>query len=347
MRRGKIPRAFTLTGGLSKALSGLLRRRPLVAFAAFLLLSCVPPIVGQAPAVGQTPPPIRVRVDRVNVGVIVTDERQHLVEGLQRGDFELLDDGVPQPLTAFLTIDEPAQIVLMVECGPAVYFFRSDLVRAADTLLARLAPSDRVAIVCYTRAPELQLDFTADKNIARLALRELNFASGYGDLNLSASLSSVLNSLKQLPGKKTIVLVTSGVDTSPPVDAAALKRKLDASDVRILAVSTAEQLQAKPKHLKMSPQQKEDRSDVKKILAPAQASLRELAEITGGRVYTPKSSKDFDRAYEQIAELVRHEYLLEFAPPERDGKVHAIEVRVKRPFCHASHRQAYLAPSPG
>ena len=334
-----------MTGGLSKASSHRIGLRWLAGFAALFLPVCGAPIVAQEPSIDQAPP-IRVSVDRVNVGVIVTDARQRLVEGLDRKNFELLDDGVPQPLTAFLTIDEPAQIVLMVECGPAVYFFRNDLVRAADALLTRLAPSDRLAIVCYTRTPELQLDFTTDKNAARLALQSLDFAAGYGDLNLSASLFSVLDSLKRMAGKKTIVLVTSGVDTSPPADPETMKRRLDASDVRILVVSTAEQLQAKPKHVKMSGQQREDRTEVMKILAQAQASLRRLSEATGGRVYTPKSPRDFDRAYEQIADLVRHEYVLEFAPAERDGKLHGIEVRVKGTFCscEASYRRAYLAP---
>lgn len=334
-----------MTGGLSKVFSHRTGLRRLAGFAALLLCVCPAPIRAQEPAADQAPP-IRVNVDRVNVGVIVTGAHQHLVEGLDRNNFELLDNGVPQPLTAFLTIDEPAQVVLMVECGPAVYFFRDDLIRAADRLLTRLAASDSVAIVCYDRTPSLMLDFTTNKDAARLALRSLNFAAGYADLNLSASLFSVLDSLKRLSGKKTIVLVTSGVDTSPPADPGAMKRKLDAYDVRILAVSTAEQLQAKPKHVKTSRQQREDRSEVKQVLAQAQASLRDLAETTGGRVYTPKSPKDFDRAYEQIAELVRHEYVLEFAPPERDGKVHSIEVRVHRPFClcQASYRQAYLAP---
>ena len=332
-----------MTGGLNRS-STIAALAFGLAVVTLLCSFSASPAAAQQPA-GQAPA-IRVNVNRVNVGVIVTGSGGDFVEDLSLKQFEVLDDGVPQPLTGFLSVDEPAQVVLMVECGPAVYFFRSDLVRAADALLARLAPADRVAIVCYTRTPELQLDFTKDKNMARAALQDLNFAAGYGDLNLSTSLLSVLDSLKQLPGKKTVVLVTSGVDTSPPADPEALKRKLDASDVRILAVSTAEQLQQRPKHLKMSRRQKEDRSDIKEILGPAQASLRELAEITGGRVYTPRSSKDFDRAYEQIAELVRHEYLLEFAPPERDGKVHSIEVRVRRPFClcRASYRQAYLAP---
>ena len=334
-----------MTGGLNKTLA--LTRDPLRAAAALLILAgfCAQPAPAQE-SPEQQAPPIRVSVDRVNVGVIVTNSRHGFVEGLRRGDFEILDDGIPQPLTAFLSVDEPAQIVMMIECGPAVYFFRNDLVRAADELLTRLAPSDRVAVICYTRTPELRLDFTTDKEAARIALRELNFVSGYGDLNLSASLFAVLDSLKRVPGKKTIVLVTSGVDTSPPVNAETLTDKLNASDVRILAVSTAEQIQQKPKRTKLSAQQREDHSEVTKILAQANQTLREVAEVTGGRVYTPKSPKDFDRTYAEIAELVRHEYDLEFAPAERDGKVHTIEVRIKGYSYEVSHRQAYLAPGP-
>ncbi|HUI51813.1 MAG TPA: VWA domain-containing protein [Terriglobales bacterium] len=299
----------------------------------------------------QTSPPLRVSVDRVNIGVIVTNSKGDFIENLGRDQFEIFDDGVPQPLTAFLSVDDPAQIVLMLECGPAVYFFRDDLIRAADTLLTRLAPADRVAIVCYDSSPDLRLDFTPNKDEARLALRDLNFMMGFGEVNLTSSLFSVLHWLQAVPGKKTIVLVTSGVDSSPPKDPTTLRQKLDASDVRILAVSTAEQMQ-KPPHQgrfwrsKVPPEQVKARAEVKQVLSQASGSLREISEITGGRVYTPKTSKDFDRAYGEIAEFVRHEYDLEFSPPVHDGKLHTIEVRVKHHSYQLIHREAYLAPQP-
>src|SRR6266480_60372 len=65
---------------------------------------------------------IRVSVDRVSVGVIVTDSQGHFVEGLRREDFRVFDDGIEQPLTGFATIDEPAQVLLLIESGPAVLF---------------------------------------------------------------------------------------------------------------------------------------------------------------------------------------------------------------------------------
>jgi len=68
---------------------------------------------------------IQVSVDRVNVGVIVTDSRGHFVEGLRRENFSMFDNGIEQPLTSFATIEEPAQVLLLIEAGPAVYLLES------------------------------------------------------------------------------------------------------------------------------------------------------------------------------------------------------------------------------
>ena len=294
----------------------------------------------------QVSPPLRISVDRVNVGVVVTGFRDHFVEHLRRDQFEIRDNGVKQPLTAFLSIDDPAQIVLMLECGPAAYLFRAQLVHTADTLLIRLAPSDRVAVVCYDTSPQLLVDFTADKRDVAATLRGINFAAGFAEVNLSSSLFAVLDSLRSVQGKKTIVLVTSGIDTSPPTSPEALRAKLGASDVRIVAVSTAQEMQKMPRWRKIPAEQREERKEVKRTLNQASQSLREISDLTGGRIFMPNSSKDFDRASEEIAGIVRHEYDLEFAPAIHDGKLHNLEVRVRNHSYTVKYRQFYLAPSP-
>src|SRR5712664_4205995 len=90
---------------------------------------------------------IRVKVDRVNVGVIVTDHRGHFVEGLRREDFHLYDNGMEQPLTGFAAIEEPAQVLLLIEAGPAVYLLEGGHLQAAVALLDGLSNDDRVAVV--------------------------------------------------------------------------------------------------------------------------------------------------------------------------------------------------------
>lgn len=297
----------------------------------------------------QSPPPegaIRVSVDRVNVGVIVTDAQGRFVEGLHREDFHAFDNGMEQSVIDFLPIEEPAQLVLLLESGPAAYFLRKSELHAADNLLNSLSPADRVAIASYSKKPELLLDFTADKSVARLSLYGLNFMAGFSQLNLSSSIAATLDWLASVPGKKTIVLLSTGVDTSSPENWEILQRKLNTSDTRLLAVSVSGDLRKPVKGRKLSHDEKSDQVVVRQVFAQADQSLRALSEATGGRVYFPRNTKEFDRAYAEIAQLVRHEYSLGFVPPARDSRLHSIEVKVNRSSYRVDHRRAYLAPTP-
>src|SRR5215471_8576126 len=291
-------------------------------------------------------PTIRVNVNRVNVGVIVTDGSGKFVEGLRREDFRVLDNGAEQTISDFLPIAEPAQVLFLVESGPAVFFLGNSHFLAAHTLLSSLAPADRVAIASYSKDPELLLDFTPDKPTARQVLENLNFMLGFGDLNLASSLASAIDWLAAVPGKKTIVALSTGIDTSPESKWPLVEQKLETSDVRILAVSLSGDFRKPIKHKVLSREEKEDRASIEQGFATADQSLRQLSRITGGRVYFPKNQKDFDRAYAEIAQLVRHEYSLAFTPPAHDGQVHTIEVQVKGLGRRVDHRQAYLAPPP-
>lgn len=307
--------------------------------------------------------PIRVSVDRVNVGVIVTDSQGNFVEGLRREDFHIFDDGAEQPLTDFAAIDEPAQVVLLIEAGPAVYFLQSGHLRAARALLDGLSSGDRVAIVKYAEAPQRVLDFTADKQVAAATLENLQFNLGFGALNLSSSLFMVLDQLASVPRKKSVVLLSTGVDSSPQgARASVAASRLEVSDVRVLAVSLSGELRNPPVPAgkkKTSAAEKsvaaEKAAEVQQQFAEADELLRFIADSTGGRAYFPRNAKEFSAAYAEIAQLVRHEYSVAFTPARHDGRLHAIEVRVTDSRGAApttatgyriDHRRAYLAPAP-
>jgi Ca-activated chloride channel family protein len=286
---------------------------------------------------------IHVSVDRVNVGVTVTGSHGNFVKGLRREDFRIFDNGVEQAVTGFLSLEEPAQVVLMVECGPAALLLRKSEVEAANTFLASISPADRVAIVSYSKSPDLVLDFTADRSKARAALRDMNFMASLREANLTSSIAAALDWLAVLPGKKTIVLLSTGVDTSG-TNWQIVKQKIMTSDVRIFAVSVAGELRKPTKGRKLSLDEREDWQYVREVLSEADGSLRNLSEATGGRVYFPKNTKELLRTYAEITQLVRHEYSLEFAPPFLDGRVHALKVKAKHAWYHVDHRQNYLAP---
>lgn len=311
-----------------------------------VVLSCCFPSCAQEHQQEQAPK-IQVTVDRVDVGVIVTGKDGNFVDGLRREDFRIFDNGVEQPITDFLSVTEPAQVLLFIESGPAVVFLGRDHLHAADQLLNNLASDDRVAIASYSKDPELLLDFTTNKTATRFALNNLNFMLGFAELDLSASLASAINWLGTLRGKKTIVVLSTGVDSTPAGQWEAIERKLETSDVRVLAVSLSGDFRKPVKHKALTREEEKDRALLNQGFAAADQSLRELARITGGRVYFPKKQQDFDQAYAEIAQLIRHEYSLAFIPPTHDGQAHAINVQVKGFERTVDHRQAYLAPAPG
>jgi VWFA-related protein len=283
----------------------------------------------------------------VSVGVVVTDGQGKFVEGLQTEDFHVLDDGVEQP-TRYFALDQPSHVLLLIEAGPAVYLLEGGHVHAANALLAGLSAGDEVAVVKYAESPEAICDFNADKQIAAGALEHLNFNLGFGALNLSESLARVLDWLDKTTGKKTVVLLSSGVDTSPPGTTAGLLQRLRVGDVRVLAVSLAGEMRTPVASRKKQRPSSPAATVSAEQFAAADEELRGLSAASGGRVYFPANAKEFDAAYAEIAQIVRHEYSLGFAPVALDGKVHRIQVRMRAQGAEVSgwrvdHRWGYTA----
>ncbi len=71
---------------------------------------------------------------------------------LTRENFRLLVDDAEQPIEYFTPEEEPAQVLILVETGPAVYLLRREHIAAATALLAGLGADDRVAVASYSDA---------------------------------------------------------------------------------------------------------------------------------------------------------------------------------------------------
>jgi VWFA-related protein len=193
----------------------------------------------------------------------------------------------------------------------------------------------------------------------------LRFNLGFGQLNLASSLATALDWLAHVPGKKSLVLLSTGFDTSPPVAAQNLLARLKSTDVRVLAISLGGELRANPpekKHSKKDQPPSEKAQAAAEGFAEADEELKAIAETNGGRAYFPRTTKDFAAVFAEIAQLLRHEYNLGFVPPVHDAKPHLIDVRVTGPATanapstasdlptaaayRIDHRQAYIAPPP-
>jgi VWFA-related protein len=345
--------AFTLIRNFGKPHSlRLLFLR--AAFTAFFCFAVIPFAVVAQQAAGSAQQPLQVTTEMVQIGVSVLAGGGEFVSGLQRKNFRVRDGAAERPLLFFAPTDAPAQILVMVETSPAVYLIQNQHIAAAYALLDGLAPDDQVALVTYDQAPRAVLAFTPDKYALLNALGQIQFSVGMGQLNFYDAVSTALDWIAPVSGKKALVLLTTGLDSSSAARWDALVQKLRARDVVIFPVALGGWLRRPPdKKKKATGPPKED----SQVFAAADQALQSLAAITGGRAFFPESAKDFAPMYQQIAAALRHQYLLGITP-EHDGQFHALSVEVldtsgqplategKKATHRIFSREGYLAPGP-
>jgi Ca-activated chloride channel homolog len=304
-----------------------------------------------APAAQQ---PLQVTTEIVKLDATVLDDRGEFVSGLQQKNFRILDRDVEQPVIFFAPTDAPAQILVMIEASPAVYLIQSDHIAALNSLAGGLAPDDEIALVAYNEAPRTILPFTRDRTSLTAALGQIQYTLGFGDLNLFDSISAVLDSMAPATGKKALVLLTTGLDSSPASHWQALAERLRATDLVVFPVALGASLRTPVKKNKGKTSTTPDEPHV---FAEADKVLRSLANITGGRAFFPESAADFAPMYREIAATLRHQYVLGIAPAH-DGQFHPLTLHVLYDSGLESSmagknipgkifvREGYLAPKP-
>ena len=325
-----------------------------------LILFCMLLLPGGTTAqqtAGGVQQPLQVTTEMVQIGVSVLGAGGDFLSGLLRKDFRVLDAGMERPLEFFISTDAPAEILVMVETSPAVYLIQSQHIAAAYALLEGLAPDDQVALVTYDQTPRAVLAFTPDKNALLNALGQIQFSVGMGQLNFYDSVSTTLDWIAPVSGKKALVLLTTGLDSSSPARWDALAQKLRARDVVIFPVALGGWLRRAPDRPDKKGKATAAPHEDSQVFAAADQALLSLAAITGGRAFFPQSAKDFAPMYQQIAASLRHQYLLGIAP-QHDGQFHPLTVQVlnasgqpfvtegKKATQRIFSREGYLAPGP-
>ena len=265
---------------------------------------------------------IRRTVELVNVDVAVTDARGRFRRDLTERHFRILDNAVPQPITHFASVEAPAIVLVLVETSPAVYLLHRQHLMAAHALLDGLAADDQVALATYDATARVVMGFTSDKNRLRGAMNSLTYGLGVSALNLYDGVSTAVDWLAAVPGKKAIVLLSTGLDPAPAARWEALSDKLAANDVSIFAVGLGGDLREFRKQMETSA------SGTPLSFERASETLRQMAGSTGGRAFFPKSAKEVPEMYRELALTLRHRYSLAFTPPARDGARHEIIVEV-------------------
>jgi len=187
----------------------------------------------QPPQAGVT---IAVDVPIVTLDVVATTQRGDIIPGLKKENFRILDDGVPQTITNFSPTEAPiTMVVLMQFSGNSYGWFAYYAKYWADALFPNLQPKDWVALETFDMKTRLEVDFTQNKDEIRNAIYRLYFP-GFSESNVFDAILETTERLKDVNGKKSILLLASGVDTFSKHTLDQTMKQLRGSDVTIFCV---------------------------------------------------------------------------------------------------------------
>ena len=256
--------------------------------------------------------------------VTVTDSSNRLVTDLAREDFEILDNGRPQDITIFDNEVRPISVVVMLDTSISMTHRLDDLFAGAEQFLLRLLPADKAMVGAFSDKLEFATGFSSDRLSLVSALKHLDYGN---ETRLYDALHASLDQLEKVEGRKVILLFTDGADFgSRQSSGRALERARDA-DVMIYGIGLETEFFNGQSVVRSKPD----------------SILNRFAGETGGGFFDLKKNADLNTAFTRVAQELRSQYLLGFAPATLDGKVHKLEVRAKQPSLKARSRRSYVA----
>jgi len=267
-----------------------------------------------AAAAPQTPT-FSTAVQAVRLDVLVTEDERPLL-GLSPADFEVRDNGVLQDVSFVRTEKLPLNVILALDASASVSGEPLQHLQAAGrTLLGRLEPEDRAALVTFSREVTLRQALTRELDLVGQELARI-VPRGESAV-FDGSYAAVMLGDTDV-GRDLVIVFSDGVDTASwlPGD-----RVLDAarrSDVVVYAVSV--------------------RSAQRPVF------LRELSRLTGGSLLEVDSTRDLGPAFVRLFQEFRQRYLLSFVPQgvSTEGW-HDLKVTVKRRRAVVNARAGYAA----
>lgn len=240
----------------------------------------------------------KVDVKLVNVFVSVQDQNGAPVSSLKKENFELTEDGIPQNISVFDRESElPLSIVVAVDASLSTKKdIKLELESARRFAHSILRPIDALSLYQFTEVVDEVVPFTADLRRIDRGIDRVKVGSAtalYDALYLGAE------ALEKRQGRKVMVVITDGGDTV-------------SSTTYREAVRAAQQAEAIVYSIIVVPIQADAGRDV-----GGEHALAELSRETGGKHYYAASLDSLDRAFRQISEELRTQYLLAYYPSRR------------------------------
>src|SRR5262245_38846006 len=292
-------------------------------------------------------PVFRGASDVVRVFVTVMDRSGKMVTSLAREDFEVRDDGKPQPITQFDNTPQPVRLIVMLDVSGSMAGNLPLLRDASSQLFARLGAADVARVGSFGYDVTISPSFTHDAGELRSELPSSIAVDAPTPLwrGIDQALDAFKTDEDKTDKRPVILVLSDGKDTGPmsfrqrPVSQAEIIDRARREDVMIFAVGMRSRA-ARPMQPGIGP------GGLQAMLMAdlPDPGLARVAEETGGGYTEIRFGQDLGAAFTEVADELHSQYLLGFAPTKRDGKVHDIGVRVNQSGMKSRARKSYLAP---
>src|SRR5579875_2315700 len=234
----------------------------------------------QQPAPGETPS-FAMKVNLVRLLVSVRNQSGALITNLNKDDFHLADNGVPQQISVFeRNTSLPLSVAVLIDTSGStqidLHYEVDSVLRFIPTLLGAGNPEDTFALFSFNWRTSLEVDFSRNQKRAERALHALH---GEGGTSLYDAIYLASDSISGREGRHVMVVVTDGGDTT------SYKKYSDALEAAQRADVVLYPVVVVPIE-----------ADAGRNLGGEHA-LATLAASTGGRIFYPEGFDELDAAF--------------------------------------------------
>jgi Ca-activated chloride channel family protein len=271
---------------------------------------------------------VRISSNLVPIPASVVDPKGFALIGLKLEDFELRVDGQVKPISDMTRAETSVRLAMLFDNSGSLDMAREFEKHAAMHFFRKvMRPSDEAAIYSVETESYLAQPLTSD--VGKLERTIESFGKPEGATSLFDAIIDAAAYLRPYTGRRVLVIVSDGVETTSRNDFETTMQRVLADDCQIFIVQTGLY----------------DGANLRALAA--ERRMEQLAGQTGGVVYLPKTTNELDLAFQQIAADLAHQYVLSYYPGEerRDGRFHVIDLRVRsRKDVRVRARKGYYSP---
>jgi len=273
----------------------------------------------------------------VNLTVSVTDAGGRPVTGLQREDFQILEDGQPQQVSYASSEETPFNLAFLLDLSGSTQRDRAPMKEATRRFVKITRAQDRVAL--YALANDhfhVITRLTADRERVLQMIDAIPSLSGGSPIYDALVLSYAEEFWGRGAERNALIIISDGIDNQLQ----GMRTPSETSFKKLRQAAEGFHAMFYPVFL-----------DPFNRLPPpgwarkARQQMEQLAEATGGRLFPAHSLNDLEPVYAQVAEELRSVYSLGYSPRNQDfnGAWRKIEVRVTKPGVRVRTRAGYYA----